>query len=68
METPNDHEQRIRERAYAIWKRDGQPDGRHSEHWNQAERELQDALGGDLAPMPDGGSTLRDEKSSAKKP
>jgi hypothetical protein len=35
-----DEETRIRERAYAIWEREGRPDGRHGEHWAQACREL----------------------------
>jgi DUF2934 family protein len=33
-------EQRIRERAYAIWERAGRPHGRDRDHWRQAEREL----------------------------
>lgn len=35
----NDHD-KIRERAYEIWDRDGRQDGRAQEHWSQAEREL----------------------------
>lgn len=35
-------EDRIRDRAYAIWEREGCPDGRHEAHWEQARRELQD--------------------------
>lgn len=31
---------RIRERAYQIWIREGQPEGRELENWHQAEREL----------------------------
>jgi hypothetical protein len=27
------HEQRIRERAYFIWKNEGCPEGRHELHW-----------------------------------
>lgn len=30
----------IRERAYLLWEREGRPDGRHIDHWLQAEREL----------------------------
>ncbi|PWC43060.1 DUF2934 domain-containing protein [Azospirillum sp. TSO22-1] len=35
-------EDRIRDRAYAIWEREGCPDGRHEAHWEQARRELLD--------------------------
>jgi hypothetical protein len=31
-----DREQRIRERAYQLWDRDGRPDGRAVEYWEQA--------------------------------
>ena len=34
-------EQRVRERAHAIWEREGQPDGAAERHWAMAERELQ---------------------------
>jgi hypothetical protein len=33
-------EDRIRERAYDIWLRSGQPEGRAEGHWSQAELEL----------------------------
>ncbi len=33
-------EQRVRERAYAIWESEGRPQGRHREHWWRAEREI----------------------------
>jgi hypothetical protein len=31
---------RIRERAYQLWEQEGRPEGRHMDHWLQAEREL----------------------------
>jgi hypothetical protein len=34
-------ETRIRLRAYAIWEREGRPDGRHIEHWFLAQREIE---------------------------
>jgi hypothetical protein len=34
------NDQKIRERAYAIWAAAGRPHGREKEHWLQAEREL----------------------------
>ena len=33
------HEQ-IAKRAYALWQAEGQPDGRHEEHWYYAAREI----------------------------
>lgn len=34
-----DMKQRIRERAYELWEREGRPHGRHLDHWVQAEGE-----------------------------
>lgn len=34
------HAQRVRERAYEIWKNAGCPEGRSAEHWLQAEAEI----------------------------
>ncbi|WP_210527931.1 DUF2934 domain-containing protein [Rubellimicrobium arenae] len=36
----DDLERRIRERAHAIWEREGRPDGRHDEHWRQASEDV----------------------------
>jgi hypothetical protein len=36
----SDRERRVRERAYAIWEREGRPQGREAEHWLEAEREI----------------------------
>jgi hypothetical protein len=33
-------EERIRERAYEIWEREGKPHGRDAEHWRQAASEI----------------------------
>jgi hypothetical protein len=38
MHTPQEDE--IRARAYALWQREGSPEGRHEEFWHQAQREL----------------------------
>ena len=35
-----DREQAVRERAYALWERDGRPEGRSLAHWCQAEAEI----------------------------
>ena len=33
-----------RERAYAIWEREGRPDDRHLEHWEAARLTIDDAV------------------------
>lgn len=35
-----DRETDVRNRAYAIWEREGRPEGLHERHWADAEREL----------------------------
>ncbi|MGZ9112787.1 MAG: DUF2934 domain-containing protein [Rhodoplanes sp.] len=32
----DDHERRVRERAYRIWKEEGRPNGRVATHWEMA--------------------------------
>ncbi|WP_425486048.1 DUF2934 domain-containing protein [Limimaricola variabilis] len=39
--TPS-REDRIRQRAYEIWRRDGEPSGREEENWSRAVREIDD--------------------------
>ena len=34
------HAARVRERAHAIWEREGRPEGGHERHWATAEDEL----------------------------
>lgn len=36
----DDREERIRRRAHEIWEREGQPEGKHDEHWAQATAEV----------------------------
>ncbi|WP_218014090.1 DUF2934 domain-containing protein [Rubellimicrobium roseum] len=36
----DDREQRIRERAHALWEAEGRPEGRHEHHWRQASQEV----------------------------
>ncbi|HEY0525129.1 MAG TPA: DUF2934 domain-containing protein [Stellaceae bacterium] len=38
----SDRENRIKERAHAIWERAGRPHGQHDRHWAQAEAEIAD--------------------------
>lgn len=39
----SDLERRIRQRAYELWEAEGQPEGRDSHHWTQAEVEFAEA-------------------------
>jgi hypothetical protein len=57
MITPN-HEDLIRQRAYALWEAQGKPDGHDKEHWEQAERELSERADLDIS----------DEQSEVKQP
>ncbi|MFV0622999.1 DUF2934 domain-containing protein [Sphingomonas sp. ac-8] len=36
----NEREQRIRERAHALWQQEGEPEGHHERHWDDATREV----------------------------
>ena len=46
----------IRERAFQIWIEEGQPDGRHEEHWRQATDEFLSGAAPPLQPkLMDGG-------------
>src|SRR5689334_19568356 len=38
-------EDRIRERAYALWLEEGQPEGRHEHHWALAAQEMEEQSG-----------------------
>ncbi|MBF0327511.1 MAG: DUF2934 domain-containing protein [Alphaproteobacteria bacterium] len=38
-------EDRIRQRAYELWEREGRPEGRALQHWDQAAREVQGESG-----------------------
>ncbi len=36
-----DKEERIRQRAYALWEQEGRPEGRQEEHWQRARDEIE---------------------------
>ena len=40
MSTPKDLYDRVRQRAYELWEREGRPHGRDGEHWKMAEKEI----------------------------
>lgn len=42
-----DHQERIRQRAHAIWESEGRPEGRDADHWSRAEQELKNEMGDD---------------------
>lgn len=52
---PQDREQRIRDRAYAIWVEEGRPDGRDQQHWHDAESAI-DEEDGAVTPLHDIGA------------
>jgi len=37
---PTDIRQLVRDRSYQLWEQEGRPEGRHLDHWLQAECEL----------------------------
>lgn len=41
----HDREAAIREKARAIWEKEGKPDGHHERHWTEAEREVSAGAG-----------------------
>ena len=42
-----DREERIRERARAIWEEEGRPEGKDREHWERATAEVDASEAGD---------------------
>jgi Protein of unknown function (DUF2934) len=40
------YENRVRDRAYQLWKNAGPPDGKEMDHWKQAENEIPAEIGG----------------------
>ncbi|RWP80049.1 MAG: DUF2934 domain-containing protein [Mesorhizobium sp.] len=41
QEADHGQEERIRRRAHEIWEREGRPQGREREHWDQAVQEIE---------------------------
>jgi hypothetical protein len=41
----DDRHSRISEEAYKLWEKEGQPQGRHLDHWTEAERQLNEGEG-----------------------
>ena len=62
------NESRVRERAHHLWEVEGKPEGKHQEHWHQAERELSSAEPGeDRTPDKKIGEIKYAEVNEAKK-
>jgi hypothetical protein len=40
-QSPDEKDQRVRQRAHELWEAEGRPSGRAEAHWQQAEQELQ---------------------------
>ena len=40
--------ERVRQKAYELWEKEGRPEGKHEDHWHQATRE--DGVAGTSAP------------------
>lgn len=45
-----EREEKIRERAYEIWRGEGRPAGREQDHWDRARREVDASEGTGTAP------------------
>jgi Protein of unknown function (DUF2934) len=56
-----DREEKIRERAYAIWLDQGSVDGRDQEHWLEAEKEIAKE---EVAAEPKGDTAMASKKKS----
>lgn len=63
-----DDKQRIRERAYELWEREGRPHGRHVDHWMQAEQEAQGRGGAEGAGRRGGDAGLFGEEPGGTAP
>ncbi|MBP1804634.1 DUF2934 domain-containing protein [Rubellimicrobium aerolatum] len=62
---------RVRERAHAIWESEGRPEGRHEEHWRRAVEEIdRDSAGpfADAAPAAGGPGVDGNGLSSSVQP
>ena len=64
-----DSESWIKQRAYELWEADGQPHGKHDEHWAQAraEYEAREKSNGKAPAKRKAGAGSAEEKPSASK-
>ncbi|RUV74227.1 MAG: DUF2934 domain-containing protein [Mesorhizobium sp.] len=61
----DDRQERIRQRAHAIWEQAGRPDGAHQQHWDQATAEID---GEESRPKAKGRATGKATKPKAVRP
>ena len=60
-----DKDQAIRERAYRIWEEEGRPEGRHADHWSQAESEVHEGIVAEGAQGGQGTELTRTDQAEA---
>ena len=53
----DDREGQIRERAYRLWQDEGEPHGKHDEHWHRAQQEFPGEQPSDTPEPQDGSDT-----------
>ncbi|HEX3410191.1 MAG TPA: DUF2934 domain-containing protein [Stellaceae bacterium] len=58
---------RIEQRAYLFWQAEGQPHGRHEEHWHLAARQIDAEEGVRIAEKPKKKASERATASSVRK-
>ncbi|TRB02674.1 MULTISPECIES: DUF2934 domain-containing protein [Rhizobium/Agrobacterium group] len=63
----HDREAAIREKARAIWEKEGRPDGHHERHWSEAEREVSAGAGAAKTTAKNGVKKSAAAKTSADK-
>ncbi|MCZ7908752.1 DUF2934 domain-containing protein [Agrobacterium leguminum] len=64
----HDREAKIRERARAIWEKEGRPEGHHERHWMEAEQEVSSNAGKTKSASKSGTKKSPATKAPAKKP
>jgi Protein of unknown function (DUF2934) len=60
-------EDRVRDRAYALWEKDGRPDGRSDEYWQQARSEVEAEEAEPGNESPEGAKEKRQPPSAGSK-
>jgi Protein of unknown function (DUF2934) len=56
---------RIEQRAYLFWEAEGQPDGRHEEHWHRAARQIEVEEDVHIAEKPKRGKAAKQADASS---
>ena len=61
-------EEKVRQRAYQLWERDGFQHGRHDQHWEEAVRELERENRADFGAADDTNSATQDLPRASDEP